>query len=190
MTKRLRNTLMIVAVALFISAFLVDITSFGRYLDLFGRIDAKRMLLTLLIITVTGLLLGLFLFRHKHYIQRLSYTVPIAVILFSILLIGNAFISEHGLFEEYNYFTAKRDIKTGKIQILTAGHSIEPQLAEEMKAEDSLRKAFGYTIINIGIWSLGAEKYNNAIEVYLEEKNGQGWKDILNRKIDSVLKEM
>lgn len=189
MTKRSRNILMIVAVTLFISAFLIDITSLGRHWDLFGRIDTKRMLLTLFIITVMGLLLGLFFFRKQPYIQRLSSTVSIAVILFSLLLIGNALTSEYGLFEAYNYFIAKRDVKHGKIQILTAGHSIEPLSEEELKVEDSIRKSLGFTIINIGIWSSGAEKYNNVMEVYLEEKNGRGWRDLLNRKMDSVLKE-
>lgn len=95
-------------------------------------------------------------------------------------------IFEFGLFSEYNYFTAKRDIKNGKIQILSTGTSIEPVSEKVLKAENSLRKEFGYTIVDIGIWSPGAEKYNKAMEDHLEERNGTGWRDRLNKLIDSI----
>lgn len=190
MKKHLRFILILIAVLFFIVAFLVDTTSFGRHWDKIWEVDAKRMLLTPLIITVTGFILGLFFFRKQPYVQRLLYTVPISVILFSILLIGNAFTFEYGLFESYNYFTAKRDIKHGKIQILTAGHSIEPMTEDEQRAEDLLRNALGYTIIDIGIWSPGAEKYNHVMEAYLEERNGKDWRNRLNKRNDSAPQEL
>src|SRR5829696_8400569 len=122
MKKRFQTILTITAIFFFVSAFFLDISQFGhRWKNMWNNVDVGSFLLILLINLAAGLFLALFFFRKRTYKQRLFMTVPIAFIFFSIVALVNILIQVYGLFDEYNYFTAKRDISNGKVQLLSAG---------------------------------------------------------------------
>ena len=188
MTKRFQTILTITAIFFFTSVFLLDISQFGHHWkNMWENVDVGSFFLILLINLAVGLFLALFFFRKRTYKQRLSMTVPIAFILFSIADFGNIFIHEYGLFDEYNYFAAKRDIRNGKIQLLSAGLIMPTGDEDEQKAEEAIRDEYGFKSVWIGcVWTPGVGKYNAVMKEYLDEKNGNGWKERMLQRIDSL----
>lgn len=188
MRRRFQTILTTTAIFFFASAFFLDISQFGhRWKNMWNNVDAGSFFLILLTDLAVGLFLALFFFRKRTYKQRLSMTVPIAFILFAIADFGNIFIHEYGLFDEYNYFIAKRDIGNGKIQLLSAGLRLPSGNEEEQRAEEAIRHDFGFTSVWIGcIWTPGVEKYNAVMEDYLKERNGDGWQERMRQRLDSL----
>lgn len=96
-------------------------------------------------------------------------------------------IHEYGLSDEYNYFAAKRDIRNGKIQLLSAGLILPSGNEEEQKAEEAIRDEYGFKSFWIGCtWTPGVRKYNAVMKEYLDEKNGNGWRERMLQRIDSL----
>jgi hypothetical protein len=97
----------------------------------------------------------------------------------------------YGLNEEYNYFSANRDIKNGKIQLLETGLiSPEPNIAWDKKqeAEKKLEKQFGYKSVYLGcIVTHGIVIYNSVMEDYLDKVNGKNWKIKQQCMLDSLI---
>jgi hypothetical protein len=132
------------------------------------------------------------LFRKKNYKQRLLRTVLIAVILFSITDIFLVTITHYGLDEEYNYFTAMRDIRNGKVQILQIG-LIMPMpnvdFKKQQEAEKIVADHFSYKSIYLGCTETnGMAIYNSVMEDYLERLNGKNWRVRERQMFDSILK--
>ena len=93
-----------------------------------------------------------------------------------------------GCFTPYNYFTAKRDIRNGNIQLVSYGLPI-PELVKESE----IRKKYGFSKSNIGCIVTtdlirGISKYNDVVESYLNKRNGHNWRLRYKREIDSVRK--
>lgn len=193
MTQRFQKILTISAVVLFILAFLLDVSSFGQYWNLlWENISLTKTATVIAFITTLGLLLGLFFFRKKTYKQRVSWTLPIAFILFSLADITKATIGYYGLNEEYNYFTAKRDIKKGKIQILKMGLLMpDPNISWEKQQaiQRIVEKRFGYKSLYLGcVATNGCFIYNKVMEDYLDKINGKDWRIKARQMCDSILK--
>ena len=192
MAKRLQIILTITAIIFFVIAFTLDITSFGQDRNIsWKNIEIVRVLAIVLIITAIGLLLGLFLFRKQNYKRRIVLTIPIAFILFSCADIIMTATNYYGLNEEYNYFSANRDIKNGKIQILETGLILpEPNIDWDKKqdVEKRLEKQFGYKSIYLGCSvTHGIGIYNSVMEAYLEKVNGKNWRSKQQRMSDSLM---
>lgn len=192
MTKRFQTILTITAILSFLLAFYLDITSFGQDRNIaWNNIEMTRILLILSIIISVGLLLGLFLFRKRIYKSRILLTIPIAFILFSCADILKTATSYYGIDEEYNYFTAKRDIKNGKVQILETGFILpEPNVDWEKKqdAEKRAENQFGYKSVYLGCTvTHGIYIYNSVMEDYLEKVNGKNWRTKERATIDSIM---
>jgi hypothetical protein len=184
--------LTITAIASFILAFYLDITSFGQDRNiLWNNIEMTRILLILSIIISVGLLLGLFFFRKRTYKRRILLTIPVAFILFSCADILKTATSYYGLDEVYNYFTAKRDTKNGKVQILETGLILpEPNVDWEKKqeAEKIAEHQFGYKAVYLGCAvTHGIDIYNSVVEDYLEKVNGKNWQTKKRKIIDSIM---
>ncbi len=192
MVRNLQHILTIIAAILFVSAFILDLSQFGEeWNGIWTNFDAGRLLIIIGIILIAGLIFGLFLFQKRNYKKRLLLTIPIAFILFSIADFGNVFINKYGLTDQYNYFTAKRDIKNGKVQFLVAGLIDLPPNDKELKAEETLRKQFGYKIVFIGCMTYpGVERYNAVVEDYLKKRNGKDWEIIYQQKLDSLRRDI
>ena len=192
MAKRLQIILTITAIIFFVIAFTLDITSFGQDRNIsWKNIEIVRVLAIVLIITAIGLLLGLFLFHKQNYKKRIMLTIPIAFILFLCADIIMTAANHYGLNEEHNYFSAKRDIKNGKIQLLETGLILpEPNIDWDKKqdVEKRLEKQFGYKSIYLGcIVTHGIGIYNSVMEAYLEKVNGKNWRSKQQRMSDSLM---
>jgi small-conductance mechanosensitive channel len=192
MTKRLLIILTITAIISFAITFSLDITSFGQNTNIsWKNIEVIRILVIILIVACVGLFLGLFLFRKQNYMKRIVVTIPIAFILFAFAdIIMNA-TNYYGLNEEYNYFSANRDIKNGKIQILETGLILpEPNVDWDKKkeAEKKLEKQFGYKSVYLGcIVTHGIGIYNSVMESYLENIHGKNWRTKERRMVDTLI---
>ena len=192
MPYRLPFILLIVAVTLFITAFILDLTSFSQDWNIVWEdIEISIVILASTITIAIGVFLGLFLFRDRPYKQRISLTIPISFILFSIAIILKATVSHYGLDEEYNYFTAKRDIENGKIQILETGLTL-PDLKSDWIKQQNVEKIvtnhFGYNYVNLGCFlNNGTTFYNGAMEDYLDKTNGEGWRVKEKQMFDSLM---
>ena len=192
MAKRLQIILTITAIIFFIIAFTLDITSFGLERNIpWKEIEIFRLLAILSMIAAVGLLLGLFLFRMQNYRRRIVLTIPIAFILFSCADIIMTATNYYGLKEEYNYFSANKDIKNGKIQILETGLILpEPNVNWDKKqeAEKNLEKEFGYKTVYLGCSvTNGIVIYNSLMEDYLEKINGKNWRTKQQHILDSLI---
>ena len=192
MAKRSQIILTTTAIIFFVTAFTLDITSFGQDRNIsWKNIEIVRVLAIVLIVTAIGLLLGLFLFRKQNYKRRIVLTIPIAFILFSCADIIMTATNYYGLNEEYNYFSANRDIKNGKIQILETGLILpEPNVdwGKTQEAEKKLEKQFGYKSVYLGcVVTHGIGIYNSVMEDYLEKVNGENWRKKQQRMIDSLM---
>jgi carbon starvation protein CstA len=170
----------------------LDSTSFGQDRNLsLKNIEVFRTLAIFSIVAAVGLLLGLFLFRKQNYKRRIVLTIPIAFILFSCADIIMTATNYYGLNEEYNYFSANRDIKNGRIQILETGLILpEPNVDWDKKqeAEKKIEKQFGYKSVYLGcIVTHGIDIYNSVMEDYLEDINGKNWRTKQRHTLDSLM---
>ena len=192
MTKRSQIMFTITAIIFFVIACILDITSFGQNRNiLWKNIEVVRILAIISIVAASGLLLGLFIFRKQNYKRRIWLTIPIAFILFSCADIIMAATSYYGLNEEYNYLSANRDIKNGKIQILEIGLILpDPNIDwnKEQEAEKKLEKKFGYKSVYLGCtMTHGIGIYNYVMEDYLEKVNGKDWRIRQRLMLDSLM---
>jgi hypothetical protein len=192
MRHRFKIILTISAVTFFILAFVLDISQFGQFrYELWKNISITRLLLIVAIITAVGLFFGLFLFRRKTYKERITLTLPIAFILFSLIGISNLAINYYGLAEEYNYFSAKRDIQNGKVQLLEAGLILPTPNVDwdkQQEAEIIIANRFGYKSVYLGCTvTHGIGIYNNVMEDYLDKVNGKNWRVKSKQMFDSLM---
>lgn len=189
-TKHKLAILKLIAVIFFITAFIIDVSQFGEDFNNFWKnVEVLKIALIIGIVISIGLLFGLFLFYKKKYIQRIMLTIPIAFILFSLADFSKMFIFHYGLDQEYNYFSAKWDIKNGKVQIIETGLILPlgNDFEEEQKEEEKIINQFGYKTFWAGCtaWP-GIDKYNAVMEDYLTKRNGKNWQIKERRMIDSV----
>lgn len=192
MTSSSKLILIILAAMLFIIAFILDISQFGQdWHNFWFGVSIARILLITGCIVIVGLLFGLFLFRRKKYKQRILLTLPIAFLLFALADITNLAINYYGLSEEYNYFTAKRDIKNGKVQLLETGLILPAPNVDwdkQQKAEKIIANQFGYKSVYIGcIVRHGVDIYNDIVEDYLDKVNGNNWRVKSKQMFDSLM---
>lgn len=176
------------ATALFITAYILELSDAGRHMDmLLLNFSAKKLLLFILASIALGMLIASFTFRKIKYSERITITISLIFITYAIFTFCRIAIYVSGLTDEYNYFAAKSDLKNGKIQLLYAGQlAYDGEKTEN--AIDSLKTIYGFTTLNIGIYSRGAEHYNRTVINYLKEKNGKNWHSEYMQKVDSIIK--
>jgi hypothetical protein len=83
------------------------------------------------------------------------------------------------LFTPYNYVTAKRDIRNGKVNFISFGL---PAIMPNQARIDSLREKYGVKYMNIGCVITedairGIAFYNKIVESFLAKRNGENWKE-------------
>lgn len=187
MTKRVNTFLNYISVIFSTLSIILIQSRVGEDWEHFwDNFDLKQLLIALAIIISSGLLLGTFLFKNLLYIERIKFTIPVAFILFNLFSSYKLVDYYYGLTENYNYFSAKEDLKKGNVQILTAGQFVEIESEQTTKAKDLFRYQFGFKLINVGIYSNGLKRYNEVMKDYLSKKNGKDWEERLRLKIDSV----
>ena len=193
MTKRSQIILTITAIILCVIALTFDIISFGQDKNIsWENIEILRIIAIVSMIATVGFLLSVFLFRKQTLKNRISLIIPITFILFSCADIIKSATIYYGLSEEFNYFSATKDIRSGKVQILETGLEMpEPNVNWEKKqeAERKLEKLFGYKSVNLGCTvTSGIAIYNSVVEDYLEKANGKNWRTKKRYMLDSLMK--
>ena len=89
----------------------------------------------------------------------------------------------YGLGSDYNYFTAKRDIKNGNVFLICYGPP-HPQ-------DSVVMSKYGFEEINLGcivtdVELNAIEKYNHVVEDYLYQRNGPNWNVQYSKEMDSL----
>ena len=107
-----------------------------------------------------------------------------AAIIFAIIVVKR----NYSLSPEYNYITAKLDIRSGNCRIVNVGTHIA-------SANDSAIQsiALKYMFTNVYIENptpnvrKGINNYNETIDIYLAIRNGADWKARYQTEVDSIL---
>jgi len=91
---------------------------------------------------------------------------------------------------DYNYITAKLDIKNGNIRIINKGYRIPSVKDSEI---DLAAAKYGFKNIFIGYDTTaqkikGINNYNELMETYLAFRNGDDWRVSYQREVDSLYK--
>ena len=109
-----------------------------------------------------------------------------------ILVVLTSFILwwRYGVFSEYRYFAAKRDIKNGNIRLL--GYGL-PVISPKDNELDKVRTKYGFKTFNLGCTFSDEERratnaYNRVMDDYLAKRNGKNWRTNYEREIDSIYK--
>ncbi|MEP7236476.1 MAG: hypothetical protein ABI685_01370 [Ferruginibacter sp.] len=88
---------------------------------------------------------------------------------------------------EYNYVTAKLDIKNGNSRILNLVDSIIPVKEKEIQ---TIASKYGFKNVYLGKVTSnelnGIKNYNETIEMYLNLRNGSDWRFKYQKEIDSL----
>ena len=187
MTNRLPTILTIIASVFFLVTTFLGLTDVGGNLYyLWTDFYFIEFLKTVIIVSLVGIFLGLFLFRKWRFVERVKRTLPIAFIVFSFHESYRLIDYYYGLSEYYNARKAKEDIKQGKVQLLYAGLDLSLDSEKLRRQKDSIRSKFGPKYLNVGIHTNGIDRYNEVVESYLTEKKGKDWEKELKFKLDSV----
>ncbi|HEY0056548.1 MAG TPA: hypothetical protein VGB63_14435 [Pedobacter sp.] len=186
----MRIILIVTAIALFFLETLLELSNVGQNWELFWvvlkRWDFKYSSFVILCLFGLGFLIALIPFKNSRYRTKAFFTIPILFILFSAYYLAGMVDFYYGLSEDHNYFTAKKDISNGKIQLLAAGLLVD-ESTEVERARDSLCSVFGFKSVSVGcISSEGIERYNETMKDFLKEKNGKDWEKVFHRELDIV----
>lgn len=89
--------------------------------------------------------------------------------------------------KEYNFVTAKLDIRDGNCRLVTIGS--HKQSSKE-KAIDSIATRYGFKNVYLENATTnetkGIKNYNETIEIFLAIRNGPGWRYRYQKEIDSL----
>lgn len=91
---------------------------------------------------------------------------------------------------DYNYLTAKLDIKNGNVRIINIGYRIPSSKDKEIVF---VAAKYGFKNIHIGYDTTkdkmnGIKNYNEIAEVYLTLRNGNNWRTNYQKEVDSLYK--
>ena len=91
---------------------------------------------------------------------------------------------------DYNYLTAKLDIKNGNVRIVHIGYRVPTSKDKEI---DLVAAKYGFKNIHIGYDTTkklmnGIKNYNDIAEAYLKLRNGMNWRVAYQKEVDSLYK--
>lgn len=94
----------------------------------------------------------------------------------------------YDLSTDYNYATAKLDIKNGNVKVINIGAH---KISSKEKDLEMLSARYGFKNIYIEKFTAqqtekGIQDYNELIETYLVLRNGADWKKNYEREADSL----
>lgn len=112
--------------------------------------------------------------------------VILAAVIFAILVVRQNYKNS----PDYNYITAKLDIRNENVRIINVGLR-KPSLKD--KEIDSVEAEYGFRNIYIGYDTTkqiisGINNYNEVTEAFLKLRNGGDWRENYQRKVDSLYK--
>lgn len=95
----------------------------------------------------------------------------------------------YDLSSDFNYASAKLDIKNGNAKVIHVGvHEVSPK----EKEIEMIAARYGFKNIYVEKFTSkqtenGIKNYNELIDTYLTFRNGPGWKGRYKREVDSLL---
>lgn len=110
----------------------------------------------------------------------------LAVVIFALLVVRQNYKNS----PDYNYITAKLDIRNKNARIVNVGLRKPSSKDNEI---DTIEAEYGFKNIYIGYDTAkqiisGINNYNEVIEAYLKLRNGIDWRENYQLKVDSVYK--
>ena len=92
------------------------------------------------------------------------------------------------LSSDYNYFTAKLDIKNGRVQVVNVGSPVDSSKDKEIEMAAA---KYGFKNIYIKLDTTihkmkGINNYNEVVEAYLVLRNGNNWRATYQKEVDSL----
>jgi hypothetical protein len=109
-----------------------------------------------------------------------------------VLLLSTIYIAwqKFDLSADYNYATAKLDIKNGDLKIIHVGI---PKITSKDKEIELVAARYGFKNVYIEKYTpeqteKGIRHYNTLVENYLVLRNGINWKKNYQREVDSLYK--
>ena len=120
--------------------------------------------------------------------QKRLLIVGIVTVL--IISVGYIVWQTYDLSSEYNYATAKLDIKNGNVKIIHIG---VPRISSKDTEIELVAGRYGFKNIYIEKLSShqtenGIKNYNDLIDSYLILRNGSDWKINYKKEVDSLYK--
>lgn len=110
----------------------------------------------------------------------------------SVLIISLVYVvwQAYDFSSDYNYATAKLDIKNGNIRIINVGI---PKISSIDKEIEKVSTRYGFKNIYIKKFTpqqteKGIKDYNDLINKYLSYRNGLNWKIKYQKEVDSLYK--
>ncbi|QCE40237.1 hypothetical protein [Psychroserpens sp. NJDZ02] len=94
----------------------------------------------------------------------------------------------YGFFNQFNYLTAKSDIKNNTPHKVLVGEAIISPIEMNKVSQKYGFKNVGFGCLVSGSELNGIESYNSEIDKYLNKKNGPNWKFKYKKDIDSIIK--
>jgi len=115
--------------------------------------------------------------------KKITYGL-LTIIFFCGLYFGLRFT--FGLFTQYNFWTAKQDIKKGKFQIAELG-----EIPLNSRQKQKLANSYGFNFYYFGCAVTkdilnGTKYYNQTMVEHLEKKYGHGWWTKFQNQLDSI----
>ncbi|GAB4039217.1 hypothetical protein [Spirosoma gilvum] len=162
-------------------------------IDVWGHATDED-LRVLLGIALAGGLIGFLLMKIRPLRKRVGWALGITGLLAGGVLASVPTLERYGIFEAYNYLTAKWNISQGKAKLLVAG-TININKTEQRK-RDILKEAFRRLSVHYGfepVWvgyisTSGMDRYNEVMQAYLAIRNGPNWQQRWQKQVDSILK--
>ncbi|MEO6542301.1 MAG: hypothetical protein ABIN74_14960 [Ferruginibacter sp.] len=117
--------------------------------------------------------------------KKVFFIITPILILFCIVIIITW--QSYAASPEYNYVTAKLDIKNGNSRVVNVVDSINPTKEKEIQ---TIASKYGFKNVYLEKISSnerkGIKQYNETIEIYLNFRNGPNWKYDYQQEIDSL----
>ncbi len=115
-------------------------------------------------------------------------------IVFIILILGLTITvilvvrHNYALSNDYNYISAKLDIKNGEVKIVHVGDSLSVEMIDDI---NRVAAKFGFKNVYLSSDAAknemkGIINYNELMETFLTIKNGEGWKINYQQQVDKI----
>ena len=201
--KRLQLVNVIILLALFCAVILPDYyMNSSSYVSITDSLDRSSWMIFVGILAAAALLSALLAFIPLKRFSYLHRLLGVNTLFNTAFLL---FISYYGIGEvvdfqrEYEVLSlqykarAESDIRNEHIIYETAGFQIPSDSVEQAKEDkiDSLWRAYGIEYSNTGCMisaplSKAQSDYEQIVELYLNKRNGAGWRDRINLQIEKI----
>ena len=161
----------------------------------YWEVEIKDYLMILIIPIFLSLIIALFIYNKKFYWERL---LPALIISYFLMFgfLSYQFIDKYIVNQKIINIArnkAEKDIKEGIIKKIESTGLIIADKNYEIRSKkiDSLeRNKYGYFTESTGCIIFEENKYyNEAVDEYLEKRNGKNWKAELKKDINLILKK-